>query len=149
MERLAAEMDRARRYEHSLALLMIDLDHFKSVNDTYGHLVGDDVLREVGQFLLRDVRTVDIVARYGGEEFVIVLPEQGEEGAVAIAERLRQRIAEAPLVRTADGDGLHLTVSIGVAIFPSLDVAAADDLLASADEALYRAKANGRNLVCT
>jgi two-component system cell cycle response regulator len=148
MDRLSAEMDRARRYEHSLALLMIDLDHFKSVNDTYGHLVGDDVLREVGQFLVRDVRTVDIVARYGGEEFVILLPEQGEEGAVAIAERLRQRIAEVPFVRTAGGDGLRLTVSIGVAIFPSLDVAAPDDLLESADEALYRAKANGRNLVC-
>lgn len=88
-ERLAGELDRARRYNHALALLMVDLDHFKQVNDTYGHPVGDQVLREIADTLLREVRTVDIVARYGGEEFVVVLPEQGEEGALVFAERVR------------------------------------------------------------
>ncbi|MDQ3697460.1 MAG: diguanylate cyclase [Gemmatimonadota bacterium] len=148
MDRLTQELDRAARYEHSLVLLMIDLDHFKLVNDNHGHLVGDDVLRRVAQILLREVRTVDIVARYGGEEFVVVLPEQQLEGATAFAERVRQRVAEAPLVQEAGGrDPQSLTISIGLAAFPSLDVSTVEDLIARADEALYRAKASGRNRV--
>jgi two-component system cell cycle response regulator len=145
-ERLAAEMERARRYASTVTLLMIDLDHFKRVNDTHGHLVGDDVLMEAAMLLQNAVRSVDVVARYGGEEFVIVLPETTEEGAVAFAERIRERIEDQGF-QVADGLMLHLTASIGVATFPSARVASVEDLFARADEALYRAKAEGRNRV--
>ena len=148
VDRLAAEMDRARRYGTVVTLLMIDIDHFKLVNDTHGHLVGDDVLREVAALLQSAVRTVDIVARFGGEEFVVALPETGEEGAIAFAERIRERIASQPFGR-AGRAGLTLTASIGVATFPSPRVESTEDLFARADEALYRAKADGRNRVCT
>ncbi|MEJ7809617.1 MAG: diguanylate cyclase [Gemmatimonadaceae bacterium] len=145
-ERLAGELDRARRYNHALALLMVDLDHFKQVNDTYGHPVGDQVLREIADTLLREVRTVDIVARYGGEEFVVVLPEQGEEGALVFAERVRLRISGHE-IRHNGNNVLCMTVSVGIASFPSAYVDSTDDLIARADEALYRAKASGRNTV--
>jgi two-component system cell cycle response regulator len=148
-DRLAGELDRARRYDLVLTLLMIDLDHFKSINDTYGHLVGDEVLREVSAILQREVRTVDLVARYGGEEFVVVLPETGEDGANTFAERVRQRIAEHRVVTGDGGKPLSVTVSIGVAAFPSPGIGETDDLVARADEALYRAKAQGRNRVRT
>ena len=148
-ERLSAELDRARRYDLVLTLLMIDLDHFKSINDTHGHLVGDEVLRDVSGILQKEVRTVDIAARFGGEEFVVVLPETGEDGAITFAERVRVRIAERP-VATGDGsEPLRITVSIGVAAFPSPGIDEVDDLIARADEALYRAKAEGRNRVRT
>ena len=143
--RLAAEVDRARRYESTVTILMIDLDHFKGVNDTYGHLAGDQVLRDVAQLLQHEVRSVDIVARYGGEEFVVVLPETSTDGAVAFAERLRKSIESHAFDST--GHALLLTTSIGVASFPSARVASMEDLVARADEALYRAKADGRNRV--
>jgi len=149
--RLASELDRARRYSSVVTLLMIDLDHFKQVNDTYGHLTGDDALREVAAVLQHAVRSVDVVARYGGEEFVIVLPETSEGGAVAFAERIRERI-EAQMFAVigapgAEGTGLRLTASIGVATFPGPRVDSAEDLFGQADAALYRAKAEGRNRV--
>lgn len=149
--RLTAELDRARRYSSVVTLLMIDLDHFKRVNDTYGHLTGDDALREVAAVLQHAVRSVDVVARYGGEEFVIVLPETAEGGAVAFAERIRERI-EAQMFAVigapgAEGTGLRLTASIGVATFPGPRVDSAEDLFGQADAALYRAKAEGRNRV--
>lgn len=146
-QRLEAELDRARRYGLVLSLLMVDLDHFKQVNDRFGHPVGDDVLREVARLLQQEARSVDIVARYGGEEFVAVLPETGEEGAVAFAERVRQKVERQPLNLGGIG-GLGITVSIGVATVPSPRVDTSDDLVALADEALYRAKAEGRNRVC-
>ena len=145
MSRLAAEVDRARRYESVVTVLMIDLDHFKGVNDTYGHPAGDQVLRDVAQLLQHEVRSVDIVARYGGEEFLVVLPETSTEGAVVFAERIRERI-EARMFEST-GHSLLLTTSIGVASFPSERVASMDDLISRADEALYRAKAEGRNRV--
>jgi two-component system cell cycle response regulator len=150
--RLTAELDRARRYNSVLTLLMVDLDHFKRVNDTYGHLTGDDALREVAALLQHAVRSVDVVARYGGEEFVVVLPETAEGGATAFAERIRERI-EAQLFTVIAGPGtgigaaLRLTASIGVATFPSPRVDSAEDLFVQADAALYRAKAEGRNRV--
>ena len=147
VDRLDEEMERARRYGLVLTLLMVDLDHFKRVNDTHGHLVGDDVLREVSMIIQREVRTVDIVARYGGEEFVVVLPETAEEGAVAFAERVRQRIAEHRIAGEEGEEALSLTVSIGVATFPSTSIETTDDLISHADDALYRAKAEGRNKV--
>ena len=145
-QRLASELDRARRYEGVIALLMIDLDHFKRINDTYGHLVGDDVLREFAIILTSAVRSVDMVARYGGEEFVVVLPETGAEGAIAFAERIRERI-EGHAFRSGDRLTLRLTTSIGVATFPSSRVESVEDIFARADAALYRAKAEGRNRV--
>ncbi|HKG90664.1 MAG TPA: diguanylate cyclase [Gemmatimonadaceae bacterium] len=146
--RLSAELDRARRYDSVVTLLMIDLDHFKRINDTYGHLVGDDLLREVAAVFQHAVRSVDVVARYGGEEFVVVLPETSEPGGVAFAERLRERI-EAQQFGSADRAQLHLTISVGVATFPSMRVESVEDLFARADAALYRAKAEGRNRVRT
>lgn len=144
--RLVSEMDRARRYGAELSMLMVDLDHFKKINDTMGHLVGDDVLRELAQLLQESVRSVDFVARYGGEEFVVVLPETQMPGATKFAERLRERIANTGFV--SQHGGVRLTASIGVASYPTSEVHTVDDLFARADEALYRAKAEGRNRVC-
>jgi two-component system, cell cycle response regulator len=149
--RLTSELHRARRYSSVVTLLMIDLDHFKGVNDTYGHLTGDDALREVAALLQHAVRSVDVVARYGGEEFVIVLPETAEAGAVAFAERIRERIEDQSFAvigsPVAGAPGLRMTASIGVATFPSTRVDSAEDLFGQADAALYRAKAEGRNRV--
>lgn len=149
MERLTAELERARRYALHLSMLMVDLDHFKAINDSYGHVVGDEVLRGVARVLQREARTVDIVARFGGEEFVVVLPETGEEGAVALAERIRVRVSETAPVPGGEYGWLRVTVSVGVATVPSPRVNSPEELIALADEALYRAKAQGRNRVCT
>ena len=116
--RLVTEMERVRRYNAPLAMLLLDLDHFKLVNDTYGHLTGDDVLSGFAGLLQRAVRTVDTVARYGGEEFVIVVPETGKQGAIAFAERIRDRIA-AHRFQAASGAEIHITASIGVATYPA------------------------------
>jgi two-component system cell cycle response regulator len=146
MERLAAEMERVRRYNTTVSLLLIDIDHFKNVNDTYGHLAGDDVLVEVSAMLHRVVRAVDMVSRYGGEEFVVVLPETAAPGAEAFAERLRELI-EGHSFAQMRGVPIRVTTSIGVSSFPSFGVESVEDLLAAADQALYRAKAEGRNRV--
>jgi two-component system cell cycle response regulator len=145
--RLVAELERVRRYNSPLTMLMIDLDHFKMVNDTYGHLVGDEVLRGIAVILQRSLRSVDMVARYGGEEFVIVLPETGEHGAVVFAERIRQRV-EQHVFEVGPGRNIRVTVSIGLSSFPAPHVESAEDLFARADAALYRAKEKGRNRVC-
>jgi diguanylate cyclase (GGDEF)-like protein len=144
-ERLAIEMDRARRYASDLAILLIDIDYFKRVNDSAGHLAGDEVLRQVAARIQQAVRTVDIVARYGGEEFVVILPETSPSGAATFAERLRVGISAHEFVV---GEGIiRLTVSIGISTFPAANVASADEFFARADEAMYRAKQDGRNQV--
>jgi two-component system cell cycle response regulator len=148
MDRLTEEMERARRYGLHLSVLMVDLDHFKAINDSYGHVVGDEVLRGVSATLQREARTVDIVARFGGEEFVVVLPETGAEGALALAERIRARIAGTPPVPGGEYGWLRVTVSIGVATVPESRASTPEELIGVADEALYRAKAEGRNRVC-
>ena len=148
LERLSREVDRAKRYESLLTLLLLDIDHFKSINDTAGHLVGDGVLRQIGALIEASVRTVDIAARYGGEEFVLILPETSQEGGVIFAERIRESIERYPF-DAAGEEPLHLTASIGVATFPSPRVESTEDLFARADEALYRAKSSGRNQVRT
>src|SRR5206468_732251 len=122
-----------------------DVDFFKQVNDTAGHLVGDEVLRQIATLLAEAVRRVDIVARYGGEEFVLILPETGAAGAKVFGERICGRIAAHEF--KAMGRNIRLTVSVGLATFPSPQIDSADDFLARADEALYRAKAGGRNQV--
>ncbi len=143
--RLSAEMERARRYQAVLTMLMLDLDHFKVVNDTHGHLVGDDVLRTVAGFLQSAIRSVDIVARYGGEEFVVVLPETGFAGGMVFAERVLAQIARHPFGATHGP--LSITASVGIAVYPGEGIGSVEDLFARADEALYRAKAGGRNRV--
>jgi two-component system, cell cycle response regulator len=148
LDRLMAELDRARRFGSSFSLLLFDVDHFKRINDTAGHLAGDAVLRQLGSLLEEAVRKVDIVARYGGEEFVAILPQTAPEGGVIFAERLRERIAVHPF-HIGGESPVHLTVSIGIASFPSPRVASTEDLFARADEALYRAKSGGRNQVRT
>jgi len=146
MDRLMSELDRARRYGHSVAVLMLDLDGFKKVNDTRGHIVGDGVLKDTAELLRSAVRSADFVARFGGEEFVVVLPETSLDGAVVFAERLRERMAAA-VFHGGTGVTLTLSVSIGVSLFPGAHITSVDDLLASADAALYRAKGDGRNCV--
>jgi two-component system cell cycle response regulator len=147
LDRLNAEIDRARRYDSGLTMLLLDVDYFKQINDTAGHLAGDSVLRQLGALLEDAMRKVDVVARYGGEEFVAILPETSADGGVAFAERLRERIEAQEFA--VNGDHMvHLTVSIGIATFPSARVESTEDLFARADEALYRAKSAGRNRVC-
>lgn len=143
--RLKNELDRSLRFGHTCTLLMLDLDHFKKVNDTYGHPCGDDALRAVTMRLLKDVRNFDSVARYGGEEFVVIMPETGTTGARAVAERLRESVSSQPITTTR-GAVLNLTISIGMAAFPA-DARSEDELIAAADQAMYAAKLQGRNRV--
>ena len=145
-EALETELDRARRYNLYLSILLADIDRFKQVNDLRGHLAGDAVLRQVGELLRREARSVDIVARYGGEEFVVVMPETMLQGASKFAERLRRRMAARDFAEPGE-EPLYLTVSIGLAGFPNERVTSADSFVALADQALYRAKNEGRNLV--
>ena len=139
-QRFLQEMQRARRHKISIAFLMIDLDHFKQVNDTYGHLNGDAVLAELAQILLSSARESDVCARYGGEEFALILHETTESGARILAERIRVKVAAA----TFPG-GLKLTISVGVAATD--DPAVFTQLMDRADQALYMAKQGGRNQV--
>jgi diguanylate cyclase (GGDEF)-like protein len=145
---IAKEDERARRFGHDLSLLILDIDDFKQVNDTHGHLKGDEVLRMVGRVLGEESRGVDEPARYGGEEFAVALPETGLAGAAELAERIRSRI-ESELLPGADGaDPLRVTASIGAASMP-VSAATARDLIAAADAALYEAKRAGKNRVAT
>ena len=130
------------------AVLLLDVDLFKRVNDTYGHAAGDVVLREVAQRLARNVRSFDLVARYGGEEFVVVMPETALPIATMVAERLRAAIAEKPIAIGEIGREIPVTISIGIAV--TLEHGdSATGALARADEALYEAKASGRNRAIT
>jgi diguanylate cyclase (GGDEF)-like protein len=146
-ERLKTEFSRAKRHGDPLACVMIDIDHFKRVNDTYGHPVGDRVLVRLVEILQDGIRGEDLVARYGGEEFVLLLPRTDEVRALHLAERIREQVA-ADGFSLLNGERLEFTVSLGVAGFvPGNDLMTSDDLLHAADVALYRAKANGRNRV--
>jgi diguanylate cyclase len=137
------EFARARRYAQPAAVLMLDLDHFKAVNDTHGHAAGDAVLRAAGAVLRQLLRALDVPGRYGGEEFGVLLPATDLAGAATIAERIRARLDARPLVGVGAG-GLRVTASIGCAALHAAD-ASAEAWIARADRALYRAKAAGRN----
>jgi two-component system cell cycle response regulator len=143
MERLEQEMDRAARYATMLTGMMIDVDNFKQINDTYGHLVGDRVLKQLAQLLKREQRSVDIVARYGGEEFVVLLPETTSGESRGFAERILKRVAEHDFGEA--GTPVRVTISIGVASYPDERVSDGQSLLRLADGHLYRAKSEGRN----
>ena len=145
MDRLDSELKFARRHDTAVGLLMIDLDHFKTVNDQHGHLAGDAVLAAFAHALLKAVRNEDVVARFGGEEMVIVLWAIVIDAAVALAERLR-KLLEQTAVAFNDGE-LHATVSIGVAGYPATQADSVAALIEAADKALYRAKKAGRNRV--
>lgn len=143
---LETELKRSARYNHEMTLLMMDIDNFKSINDTYGHPVGDQVLREISNCITTTVRKIDIASRYGGEEFTVILPETNSTDARIIAERLRRNISEIK-VHLKDGTMIKPSISIGMSEYPSC---ALDEqtLIELADVALYNAKNNGKNCVC-
>jgi diguanylate cyclase (GGDEF)-like protein len=187
MELADIELLRADQERHCLAVVMLDIDHFKQVNDTHGHAMGDTALRAVAEVLNSDLRDMDVAARYGGEEFVLLLPDTDTNGAAAVAERYRSRIAalhlqehgrteplrvsqygvslpaydsqvrEGSVTSLRPGNSLpvsdptkaiRFTSSFGVAVFPSNGIQSIDDLMRTADQALYQAKRTGRNKVC-
>ena len=145
-QQLELEFKRAERKQQKFALLMIDIDHFKVLNDTFGHHIGDQLLRDVTSILMKDMREVDTVARYGGEEFVIILPETTETGALFVAQRLRRAVDQAKFFAGSPHSVQHLTISIGVAVYDT-DAQFKRDLIEFADAALYAAKHAGRNRV--
>ena len=138
------EVRRTRRTKSSLSVIMIDIDHFKRINDTYGHPGGDAVLREVAGRISNAVRDVDLVGRYGGEEFCVVLPDTPNEGVRAVAERIREAISTLPII--VEQRQLQVTASLGVSSVETADDAI-ESLIHRADKALYEAKAAGRNCV--
>ncbi len=140
---LDIELERANRYNTHVSLIFMDIDRFKDVNDTHGHLVGSKLLTELAQLLLSKLRSVDIVARYGGDEFVIVLPQTSSKYAAMIAERLRKAVEEAVFLRS-EGYNLRVTASFGVASYPDT-AKSKEELLNLADEAMYKVKYKNRN----
>lgn len=142
---LERELNRATREGAPLGLLMADLDHFKRINDTYGHLAGDAALREVAQRMRASLRSYDAVGRYGGEEFLVVLPGSNESQSLHLAERIREQIGTEP-VAAAEG-ALRITLSVGVTGWNGESALSPELLIRAADNALYRAKSTGRNRI--
>jgi two-component system cell cycle response regulator len=145
MERLQQEWARMERHGQPFTFIMADIDHFKKVNDTYGHLVGDQLLKEVAKVFAKQCRNIDMPARYGGEEFAIVVPQESAATAQCLAERCRRNIEEINIM--VNGDAVHTTVSFGIADATGLTVS--ETLIEHADEALYAAKVAGRNKIST
>ena len=144
--RLSREWRQAKRRNATLAVLAIDVDHFKQINDTHGHPVGDQVLQELGEIMRRTARETDTVARLGGDEFVVLLPDTGWQGAMTFAERLRRNVDDHQF-----GEGpvyIPITVSVGVALARGTDPIAPEALLEASDRSLYKAKSGGRNRIC-
>ena len=144
METLDNEVARSERHKHDFAVLVIDIDHFKEYNDTYGHLAGDEVLSRLASVFKKSVRSCDYVARYGGEEFILVLPEIGPKDGVKAAERIRKKVVKEKFA--GDGKPIQVTVSVGVASYPK-DGDDPQAIIRHADAALYQAKESGRNQV--
>ena len=143
---LTVEIERSRRDHHPVSMAMVDIDHFKSINDTYGHQSGDDALQWVAALLKQEIRPGDIVARYGGEEFALILPNTNGEDASIVAERIRDRMANS-MIPIQKGLTIAVTASLGCATFPYIGDSE-ELLINAADKALYRAKETGRNRVC-
>jgi len=143
--RLVEEIERAERYNTELALIMLDLDHFKNINDTYGHMIGDEVLIKIAKTIQEQVRSFDIPSRFGGEEFCIILPETDTKNAELVSERLRKRVEELSF-KTVKGP-FSITVSIGISHFAHKKHITEDMFIEQADKALYFAKQNGRNQI--
>ncbi len=144
-QQLDNEMRRSARYKHDMSLLIMDIDNFKSINDTYGHQMGDEILKEISEVIIKTVRKIDLPSRYGGEEFAVILPETNKENSRRIAERLRKQIAAITL-ESKDKKKVSPTISIGIASFP-LDTEEKEDIIGFADKALYFAKSTGKNCV--
>jgi diguanylate cyclase (GGDEF)-like protein len=142
---LEEEMERARRYKATFSLVMFDIDHFKKFNDTYGHVQGDVIIKEIARLLTQSVRQVDFPARYGGEEFAVILPSVEAKGALVVAERLRKRVETHGF--PGEHGPLHVTISVGVAEFDQESTYAASEIVREADKALYQSKERGRNRV--
>lgn len=145
LEMLHKELERSHRSGRPAAVLMVDVDHFKRINDVYGHATGDQVLRSVAEVIRRSVRQYDSVGRYGGEEFLIVLPETSPADVETIAERIRAAAASTPIL--IDGRNVFVTLSIGIDTTGPDDVADAERMVSAADMAMYQAKNAGRNRV--
>jgi two-component system cell cycle response regulator len=149
-ERLNSEFARVKRFGGRIGYVICDIDHFKKVNDTYGHAVGDRVLKQIAAILLASVRSIDTAGRYGGEEFVLMLPETELAGVVRVAEKIRSTV-EAYDFTPDDPDELpgpaHITISLGAISYPEIKVNSSSDLMELADQALYQAKQNGRNRI--
>ncbi len=143
-QRLSSELNRAQRFNRPLSLIMLDLDHFKTYNDIYGHPAGDQVLRQLARLLQHSSRSYDVVARYGGDEFAIILPETSKKMAAEVAERIRGTIEKAGIEGNWQVSSGHFTASLGIASFPE-DATEKGDLIHKADLALYQAKTCGRN----
>ncbi len=145
--RLHEEFKRAERYRDPLACTMIDIDHFKSINDTHGHDAGDAMLAEVARRVRQVVREIDVVTRYGGDELLVMLPNTHFSGAVTVAHRVWGSVRDQP-VSLPSGAVVRGSVSVGVALYPSRDIGSKQDLLRAADQALYQAKRDGRDRIC-
>lgn len=145
LDRLQTEFAYSRRHGTALSLLLLDIDHFKKVNDGYGHLAGDHVLASVARCLQTALRTEDVLARYGGEEFVIICRGIALQNAALLGERLRELVKNTPI--DVEGQCIAVTVSVGISALPDPSVASSEQLVASADEALYEAKRAGRDRV--
>jgi diguanylate cyclase (GGDEF)-like protein len=143
---LQAEMDRSKRSGIPTSLVLVDVDHFKAVNDTYGHEAGNLALKFLADILRGEVRTTDIVCRYGGEEFAMIFPETHLNLAVKVADRIREQIASRPVV--IDDDDIKLTVSMGASVYMKTSVLDLIDFVDSVDKYLYEAKQSGRNCIC-
>jgi len=143
---LQAEMDRSKRSGIPTSLVLVDADHFKAVNDTYGHEAGNLALKHLADILRGEVRTTDIVCRYGGEEFAMIFPETHLNLAVKVADRIREQIARRPV--EIDGGEIELTVSMGASVYMKTSVIDRNNFVASVDKYLYEAKQSGRNCIC-
>ena len=146
IETLELEIERSGRNGRPVSLLMIDIDHFKKVNDIHGHEVGNQALVHVARVISAQIRKLDVVCRYGGEEFAVVLPETELHAAIPVAERIRLALAETPLQQ--DGLKLELTASLGLATYRPYSLSSAIELISQADHYLYQAKQGGRNQLC-
>lgn len=144
MDRLVQEMQRSDRHGEPLAFAMVDLDGFKPINDQFGHVLGDKVLRAVGNAISKSVRVSDVAARYGGDEFAIILPQTPAEGAMRVCERILRAISELTL-QDERGQAVKMTASMGLTYYPAEEIGSPEDLVHSADGALYGAKRSGKN----
>ncbi len=143
---MQAEMDRSKRSGIPTSLVMVDADHFKAINDTYGHEVGNQALKHLAQILTNEVRTTDIVCRFGGEEFTIIFPETHLNLAVKVADRIREEIASHPL--SIDTGEIRMTASMGASVYMKTSILDMEGFIDSVDKYLYEAKQSGRNCIC-